>query len=279
MDKLRKNLSGEYRACRRWLAYDILQNTGWLGRLRCFADYSAAEAWCKAKSGKEGIFRIRVLAEVLAGLNGVRQTEYTAAERETLCDLVNCRPIFSYKKSVQAELGMLRQRYFPVLWRSVLEPLSVIQTYLIMSRRGNGAGKGRVRILNTYPSFVCAMVNLKKATWVQLPDEELLLAGCFREKVDVKAGELAPADGVVVLYRSGAYVSGEGKDCEREIQQVRDPTEAFVIQMPYFARYDRPNGRIIFFDGYLRRVEPGIDSLRLDLEYFDFDWRDIFADL
>jgi hypothetical protein len=279
MGKLKKDLLGEYRTGKRWLAYDILRSAGWLSRLRCFPDFSTAADWCRAKSGSEGIFRIRVLAEVLARLNTVWPRQYTATEMETLNDLVECGPISSYKESIPLTLGLLRQRYFPVLWRSMLEPLKAVQTYYVVSRRWNWPGKPGVRVLGSYPDFGCSIVNFKKATRRQLADEELLLAGGIFEKADLTVRELLLADGVIVFYRSAAAEPGQRENWEPEIAQEHDPTVAVIAQRPYFAGYDRQYGRINFFDGGLRRVKPGGNWLRLDLEYFNFDGRDIFAGL
>jgi hypothetical protein len=278
MDKLKKNLVGEYRAGSRWLAYDTLKSTGWLGRLRCFPHFSTAAEWCRTKSGREGIFRIRALAEVLAALNGVRSREYTAAEMETLLDLVERRPISSYKASIPLTLGLLRQRYFPVLWKSMLEPLSVVQTYYIVNRQWNGLGKWGAKVLGSYPDFGCSIVTFKKAIRSQLADQELLMVGGIFEKADLTARELLPADGVILFYRSAAAKPDQEGNWEPEIQQMYDPTEAMMVQTAYFAAYDGRHRRIIFFDGGLRRAELGNYWMRLDLEFFDFDRMDIFEE-
>ncbi len=241
-------------------------------------DYSEAADWCKAKSGRLGIFRIRVLAEVLSGLNRVSSPQFTAAEMETLNDLVECRPISSYKKLIPLTLGLLRQRCFPVLWRSMLEPLNAVQTYYVVSRRWNGPGKPGVRVSGSYPDFGYSIVMFKKAIRCRMADEELLLAGDIFEKADLTARELLPADGVILFYRSAAAEPGEEGNREPEIGQEHDPTVALIAQKPYFAGYDRQHRRINFFDGRLKRAEPGCECLQLDFEYFDFDGRDIFAD-
>jgi hypothetical protein len=280
MDKLKKKLSEEYRAGRRWLAYDIIKSAGWVGRLRCFADYSEAADWCKAKSAKEGVFRIKVLAEVLAGLNGVRPAGYTDVERQILCDLVSRRPIASYKKSIPPGVGLLRWRYFPVLWNAVVDPLTAVETYQIIGRRECEPGKVKVRVLSSYSELGMAFLDLqRRIDEVKKIDEEWLLVGLLTGNACPATPDLAPAGGVIVFFRSAAPLGQETVEGIPDIVQVNDPTEAVMVQVPYFARYERQHGRINFFDGGLRRVKPGMDSWRLDLEYFDFDWRDIVGEL
>jgi hypothetical protein len=272
--KLKKKLSVEYRAGRRWLAYDILKSDGWLGRLQCFADFSTATDWCRAKCGEEGIFRIRVLAEVLAGLNGILPTAYTPADRQTLCELVSRRPITSNSGNVSVETGLFRQRHFPVLWSTILEPLRVVQAYHIVSRSFTETGKVTVRMMGAYMDFGRAMRVFWQAYRVQQPSEELLLAGSFHKNVDLTARELVPADGVVLFYRSPVGIVD--REAKAEVEQVNDPTMAVVVRTAYFAGYDRQRGQINFFDGGLKRAEPGMVAERLDLEYFDCDSGDIF---
>ena len=277
MEPVKKRLSAEYRAGARWLAADVSKRAGWLARLRCFEEYSAAAAWCRARTAKDGVFRIRVLAEVLAGMNGLRVSVFTGAEGRVLRELIGRRPISTYIASIPLEMGLARQRWFPVVWSSVLEPLSVVRAYQIVSRGFTGTGKLTVRVLGAYPDFRSAMRVFSRAIRGQRPSEEVLLAGAICEHVDFSARELAVEDGVLVFYRSPVGLfDRSGVDA---IEQVNDPTTELVIRTAYFAGYDRVRGRLNFYDGRLRRVEPGMEAERIDLAYFDFDGSELFEEL
>ena len=115
METLKKKLSGEYWSGKRWMAYDTLKGTAWQFRMRFFAEYKDAAAWCKAATGKEGVFRIRALAEVLAAMNRVWQTGCTNEEKRELAYLVKDRPLTSYTSGPAVEGGLQLYRYFPVL--------------------------------------------------------------------------------------------------------------------------------------------------------------------
>jgi hypothetical protein len=265
MDELKNKLSGEYWSGKRWLVYDMLKPAGWLNQLHFFTDYSEAAAWCKAASGKNGVFRIRVLAEVLAGLNGVWKTRYTPDERRSLYNQLIHRPVSSFKKTIPLELGLRRNRYFPVLWNSELNPLSVVKTWQVISKRQDGQRTSRTQVLGSFPEFGKSMLAFMKAIRTAPPlAEELLLAGQLEDAVNI------------LFYRFGRAVVAAGLDFEPEIEQVNDPTQPLILESPYFACYDRPRGMIGFYDGGLRLVKPGKDRCSLDLEYFDFEDKEIF---
>jgi len=264
MEKLKNKLSGEYWCGKRWLVYDSLKLAGWLGRLRFFSDYSEAVAWCKAANGKNGVFRIRVLAEVLAGLNGVWQKPYTSDEKRWLAHKLVYRPVSGYKKAIPLEVGLREHRYFPVLWNFEMKPLSEVKTWQVIRRRQEDRYKCRTQVVGSFPDFGRAMIAFMKAVRkMPLSADELLLAGQLE------------AD-TILFYRFVSAGLGAAPEFEPEIEQINDPTEPVILQSPYFASYDRPHEMIHFYDGGLRKVEAGKDRCWLDLEYFDFEGTEIF---
>jgi hypothetical protein len=265
MDEIKTRLSGEYWSGKRWLVYDILKSAGWLSGLRFFTDYSEAAAWCKTASGKNGVFRIRVLAEVLAGLNRVWKTRYTPEERRSLYNQLIHRPVSSFKKTIPLEVGLRRNRYFPVLWNSELNPLSAVKTWQLIGKRQEGQRSSRTQVLGSFPEFGKSMVAFMNAIRkMPLLGEELLLAGQLEDSASI------------LFYRFGRAVLAAALDFDPEIEQINDPTQPLMLEWPYFACYDRPHGMLGFYDGALRRIEPGKDRCTLDLEYFDFEDRRIF---
>jgi hypothetical protein len=275
MDALKKKLSGQYRSGCRWLVYDTRMSNGWLDRVSCFAGYSGAAAFCRARSGREGIYRIRVLSDTLAGLNGVRAVEATSAERLRLQEQLAVRPLMGYSKVVSVETGLLRQKYFPVFWNRWRDPLSVVSSYQVIS--GGGERKKRARVLGSYGGFPRAVAAFIAAVreapaW----SRELLLIGTMYGYAEVREGEDIPENGVIVFYRSGPGVTGNARGSVDGIEQLHDPVQPVQEQTPYFASYDRRQGVLRFFDELLKGARPGEGGARMELEYFDFEGNEIF---
>jgi hypothetical protein len=273
MEKLKNKLSGEYWCGKRWLVYDSLKLAGWLGRLRFFSDYSEAVAWCKAASDKNGVFRIRVLAEVLAGLNGVWQKPYSSDEKRQLAHRLQYRPVSGYKKAIPLQVGLREHRYFPVLWNFEMKPLSGVKTWEVISGRRDGQDKCRTQVVGSFPDFGRAMIAFMRAIRkVSVLGPEVQLIGRL-EATDMGTPGLVTE---ILFYRFVSAGLGPAPEFEPEIEQINDPTEPVILQSPYFASYDRPHEMIHFYDGGLRKVEAGKDRCWLDLEYFDFEGNEIF---
>jgi hypothetical protein len=276
IEDMKKKLSCQYRAGGRWLVYDILRGAKWLKRVCCFSGYGGAAAWCKARSGREGVFRIRVLAEVLAAINGMRLPQPTVAERQLLSELLGRRPVTAYKEAIPVELGLLRQRYFPVVWNRWLDPLRAVSTFQLLCRSEIGGGKTNIRVRDSFGDFSVAVtafaanVRQESAT-----GGEWLLAGAIEGKIGVTDGEELLESGMLVFYRSKLGIQG----CSgMSIEQVHDPVDQILVRTPYFASYDRQHGLIRFYDGMLKVVRPGERREVMDFSFFDFDCADIFSE-
>ena len=146
-----------------------------------------------------------------------------------------------------------------------MNPLSVVKTWQVISKRLDGERIGKMQVLGSFPEFGEAMVAFMKAIRkMPLLVEELLLAGQLG------------GSGNILFYRFGRAVVAEGLEFDPEIEQINDPTQPLTIETPYFACYDRPREMIGFYDGGLRHVEPGEDRCSLELGYFDFEDKEIF---
>ncbi len=252
MEELKRKLSGQYRSGCRWLVYDTRRSSGWLDRLYCFAGYSGAVAFSRAKSGREGVYRILVLSDTLAGLNGVRPATATPAERLRLHEQLAVRPISGYTEAVPLESGLLRQKYFPVLWNRWLDPLIAVDSYQLIHQCKRDGGKTRMRVLDSVAHFTMAVTCfMAAARRVHAPGEERLLIGRLFGEPDLRDGDQVP-EGVLVFYRS----KPGGSDGKGVIEQVHDPVQHVMVRVPYFAGYDRRHGVIAFYDGMLKRVQP-----------------------
>jgi hypothetical protein len=278
MDVVKRKLSREYWAGRRWLAYDTLRSAGWLNRLRCFTNYSSAAAYCKENSGINGIFRIRALVEVLAVLNGIRPDEPTSADREILAKLLATRPLTGYRRTISPLLGLLRQKYFPVFWNSRIDPLSAVGVYHIIRRRVNSGQQRAIRLLGSYGEFKEAVGSFASVVRrIHELDVELMLAGQVNgAALNLVQTWSAPETGIIVFYRSVAEISGQSGKLVVDIEPVHDIDRTILIRTPLFASYNRHHRMILFYDGYLRRVQPGEVQTFVDFAYFDFDWKSIF---
>lgn len=275
MDKLKRKLSGEYWSGKRWMAYDILKGAGWVQGMRFFAEYAAAVAWCRDASGARRVFRIRVLAEVLAGMNGVWQRAFTEEEKETLRNLLERSPLTPFKTEVPLEVGLQRHKYCPAWFNTRIEPVKAVKTWIVMLRGVGGQGRVKATVVSAYSDFGPAMIRFMKAVGISpSAQEELLLVGQLEEKANWAAVEWRPEDGIVLFYRWRC-----GEDRGSEVEQINDPTHAICVRSPYFVSFDRVHGLILFFEGGLRRTDPGKETLALELDWFDFEEKPIFDQL
>jgi hypothetical protein len=274
VESLKKKLSCQYRAGCRWLAYDILRGSGWMKRIYCFAGYGGASAWCKARSGREGIFRIRILSDVLSAMNGRRLAEPTVADRHLLRDLLEARPMSGYKEAIPLDAGLLQQKYFPVLWNRWEDPLRVVYPYQLLCLTGAVGEPARIRVKGSFEYFKAAVASfMAVARQTPASGGEWLLVGIMHGAAKLRDGEVLPDNGVVVFYRSGP---GNAECSKMNIEQVHDPAEPVLIRTPFFASYDRQHRVIRFYDGMLKVVQPGRYLDIMDLGWFDFDCGAIF---
>jgi hypothetical protein len=274
---LKKRLSAQYRSGNRWLVYDSLKNGGDPDGLLSFAGYTGAEAWCRAKRGA-GEYRIRVLSDTLAVMNGIRPVKPTDVERRLLRDLLANRPVTAYADTFPLETGLLRQKYFPCVWNRWLEPLHIVSRYQLIGR--GYTGQRKIRVMGSSYHFASAVTAFTSALRRDSPlEEERLLIGLMEGERELTDGDRLPDDGPIVFYRVRPQLAAESGDWAAAIEQVHDPAQPVQVKTAYFASYDRRHGQLLFFDGMLRKTRPGKMVERMDLAFFDFELTEIFTEL
>ena len=255
-------LSNQFWSGKRWFIVEV--SGGIVGRPACYANYLDAATDCRRRNEQGGSFRIRVLGSVLKEWNLPGPMESSWQDRERLREVVGQYPVQLYQSAVEWEEELLRGNYYPVVWEKVTEPLLAIRKYVIVHQYQ----KGRVSFREVYSTseFPNAIVALRDHAR-NFRDQTgcLLLFGQFLDcPIDYKGG-LYDLNVTVILYRAewqGGLIP--------EIVEVHDPVSPVVRSFPMFVRYHRQRGTLSFYDGGLKRIDPGDEPDFIDLRMFDF---------
>jgi len=192
--------------------------------------YMEAAGLCGTHGGN---YRVAVLATVLKVMRG-KLVSGTADVGRLSVDL-GCYPLRSVAGVEHTLSELAAGYYYPMIWQQAVYPVMDIEVYVIVrtSRVCREVFRGG--------DFVAAMKAFERVCAAARREDRYRLVG----------------DGLV-LYR-----------WEDGVEQVHDPTEKYWRCSPVFVKYEERRKVLLFFDGFLRRVRPGVQGEELDLSLFD----------
>jgi hypothetical protein len=256
IESIRKYLSTEFWLGKRWLSFDIQKQLGSAEDLHCFFNYQTATSFCYDKHTEGAEFRIRAIGPILKVLNK-GQVRPTILERRHLQVALATYPIKYCLPESCTEKILLSGDFCPVLWNKAINLLSNILQYHIIERRldGERTRKGlHHSSFQDFPNGIMEFNKLVKTAQTNGSNSEFLFVGQFNE-YPFQPGDIDISNNSNVLFYRA--FSDYANDLEHVIEQVNDPTASYLIEYGIFLHFDVRNGRLLFFDGSLKKVLPG----------------------
>ena len=116
-----------------------------------------------------------------------------------------------------------------------------------------GKVRVRVKIVSTTKSFIEALTFFNDRRYsLSVEDCVLLLAGCFGKEPLLFDMEGSIIENTGIYF----YASLPNKD-KFDIVQYQDPSQPALIPLTIFARFNRVRQELNFYNGALKKIQPG----------------------
>ncbi|ANI88276.1 hypothetical protein A9P82_02520 [Arachidicoccus ginsenosidimutans] len=247
-------LKKDRRAGARWCAFKNMARIR-TEEIKCFHSYIQAAKFCETENKKSnGVYKICVITDLLNRLQsypvkGKRRIP-TEIAKAMLCKKY---PPLSFPLYMEHQPCVPADRYFPVVWYRVVNPLADIPLWrVLLSGNRNTVVFGSKDYCSVLDYF------MKRCSEVDMADsrEELKLQARIHD---------ASFDRYLELYRfyyhtrRGCYMLGK----------KIEGTKPFLLPVTYFAKYNQRLKRLEFFDECLKKIVSGKIIGEMNVQYYD----------
>lgn len=275
--EMKERLSSEFWSGNRWLTFDNSKRCTTIRDIRCFPDLRAARAYCQYKASIGQLYFIKALGSILKVLNcGFGWKNRIAATK--LLELLNCYPITSFRQGDDLVSSLITGEYYPVIWKKVVFPLSVIGRYHIIEwpHAGRKLHKRIEQPAYSFDNVTDALKVFDKQTRFNNNEKKcsspvLLLVGRFQDQLLEFNADGSPEESTgLLIYTAHIIHDPTLQSNVYKINMVHDLSMPVIVKQGVIVRYDIIKGKLDFFDCCLRKIRPGAVIDYRDLAFFAY---------
>ena len=271
-NELKEFLLKQFRNGNKWLAFNPFVNQLTKEDVVCFKTLDETGEHCEST-----FMAFKLLAGAIREING--ESRHTLINREKSKEAVAQLPIESHIQGRDLVNDLASGEIQPLIYNRKIDPAFDIPNYYFIQHKQSGSqdnGTGHEWfIMELFDSFKEAesafreKLNFFRYLWDDNKPDLILVAGLVNQRLRLDMEGMPERNTGILLTTASPLYQVDQQMKLYEVNHWQSPA-CPVLKQPMLAQFNPRNSTLNFYDGNLRKVQPGASIEFIKIDFYDF---------